>query len=205
MGKIPRDMYEDELVPVFERAGKIYELRLMMEFSGENRGYAFVMYTTKEEAQLAIKILNNYEIRPGKFIGVCVSLDNCRLFIGAIPKDKKKEEILNEMKKVTEGVVDVIVYPNATDKTKNRGFAFVEYESHRAAAMARRRLIPGKTVCNYTEFLWGVSISILWGDEMVDHPCFPFFKVLGEFQNCSIAFWLRVVLFFMFCCCGGFF
>uniref|UniRef100_A0A8C6SAZ6 RNA binding motif protein 46 n=1 Tax=Neogobius melanostomus TaxID=47308 RepID=A0A8C6SAZ6_9GOBI len=33
---------EDELVPLFERAGRIYEFRLMMEFSGENRGYAFV-------------------------------------------------------------------------------------------------------------------------------------------------------------------
>ncbi|XP_009487451.2 putative RNA-binding protein 46 [Pelecanus crispus] len=174
VGKIPRDMYEDELVPVFERAGKIYEFRLMMEFSGENRGYAFVMYTTKEEAQLAIKILNNYEIRPGKFIGVCVSLDNCRLFIGAIPKEKKKEEILNEMKKVTEGVVDVIVYPNATDKTKNRGFAFVEYESHRAAAMARRRLIPG------TFQLWGHTIQVDWADpeKEVDDETMQRVKVL---------------------------
>ncbi|XP_075355374.1 putative RNA-binding protein 46 [Mycteria americana] len=174
VGKIPRDMYEDELVPVFERAGKIYEFRLMMEFSGENRGYAFVMYTTKEEAQLAIKILNNYEIRPGKFIGVCVSLDNCRLFIGAIPKEKKKEEILNEMKKVTEGVVDVIVYPNATDKTKNRGFAFVEYESHRAAAMARRRLIPG------TFQLWGHTIQVDWADpeKEVDEETMQRVKVL---------------------------
>lgn len=47
VGKIPRDMYEDELVPLFERAGRIYEFRLMMEFSGENRGYAFVMYTNR--------------------------------------------------------------------------------------------------------------------------------------------------------------
>uniref|UniRef100_A0A8C0DLH4 RRM domain-containing protein n=1 Tax=Balaenoptera musculus TaxID=9771 RepID=A0A8C0DLH4_BALMU len=86
VGKILRDVYEDELVPVFERAGKIYEFRLTMEFSGENRGYVFVMCTTKEEVQLAIRILN--EIRPGKFIGVCVSLDNCRLFIGAILKEK---------------------------------------------------------------------------------------------------------------------
>ena len=117
-----------------------------MEFSGENRGFAFVMYTTKEDAQLAIKILNNYEIRPGRFIGVCISLDNCRLFIGAIPREKKKEEILKEMKRITEGVVDVIVCPDATDRTKNRGFAFVEYESHRAAAMARRRLLPGKSI-----------------------------------------------------------
>ncbi|XDV14643.1 hypothetical protein PO909_014861 [Leuciscus waleckii] len=158
VGKIPRDMYEDELVPVFERAGRIYEFRLMMEFSGENRGYAFVMYTTREGAQRAIQLLDNFEIRPGKFIGVCVSLDNCRLFIGSIPKDKKKEEIQEEMMKVTEGVVDVIVYPSAMDRMKNRGFAFVEYESHKAAAMARRKLIPG------TFQLWGHTIQVDWAE-----------------------------------------
>ncbi|XP_071976976.1 probable RNA-binding protein 46 [Engystomops pustulosus] len=174
VGKIPRDMYEDELVPVFEQAGRIYEFRLMMEFSGENRGYAFVMYTNKDDALLAIRMLNNYEIRPGKFIGVCVSLDNCRLFIGAIPKEKKKEEILDEMKKVTEGVVDVIVYPSATDKTKNRGFAFVEFESHRAAAMARRKLIPG------TFQLWGHTIQVDWADpeKEVDEETMQRVKVL---------------------------
>lgn len=47
VGKIPRDMYEDELVPLFDKAGKIYEFRLMMEFSGANRGYAFVTYTKR--------------------------------------------------------------------------------------------------------------------------------------------------------------
>lgn len=44
--------------------------------------------------------MDNHEIRPGKFIGVCVSLDNCRLFIGSIPKDKRKDEIMEEMKQV---------------------------------------------------------------------------------------------------------
>lgn len=82
--------------------------------------------------------------RNGRLLGVCASVDNCRLFVGGIPKTKKRDEILSEMKKVTEGVVDVIVYPSAADKTKNRGFAFVEYESHRAAAMARRKLLPGQ-------------------------------------------------------------
>uniref|UniRef100_A0A8C5Q3P0 Probable RNA-binding protein 46 n=1 Tax=Leptobrachium leishanense TaxID=445787 RepID=A0A8C5Q3P0_9ANUR len=174
VGKIPRNMFEDELVPVFERAGKIYEFRLMMEFSGENRGYAFVMYTNKEDALLSIRMLNNYEIRPGKFIGVCVSLDNCRLFIGSIPKEKKKDDILDEMKKVTEGVLDVIVYPSATDKCKNRGFAFVEYESHRAAAMARRKLIPG------TFQLWGHTIQVDWAEpeKEVDEETMQRVKVL---------------------------
>ncbi|CAF98753.1 unnamed protein product [Tetraodon nigroviridis] len=146
VGKIPRDMYEDELVPLFERAGKLYEFRLMMEFTGENRGYAFVMYTNKEAAQRAIQMLDNYKVRPGKFIGVCVSLDNCRLFLGSIPKEKTKDEVLAEMKKLTDGVVDVIMYPSSTDKSKNRGFAFVEYKSHKAAAMARRKLIPGTSL-----------------------------------------------------------
>lgn len=86
--------------------------------------------------------------RNGRLLGVCASVDNCRLFVGGIPKTKKREEILAEMKKVTDGVMDVIVYPSAADKTKNRGFAFVEYESHRAAAMARRKLLPGKTPYN---------------------------------------------------------
>lgn len=45
-------------------------------------------------------MLDNYEVYPGKFIGVCMSLDNCRLFIGSIPKDKWKDEIMEEMKKV---------------------------------------------------------------------------------------------------------
>uniref|UniRef100_A0A8C2ZXT2 Probable RNA-binding protein 46 n=1 Tax=Cyclopterus lumpus TaxID=8103 RepID=A0A8C2ZXT2_CYCLU len=162
VGKIPRDLYEDELVPLFERAGRIYEFRLMMEFSGENRGYAFVMYTTREAAQRAIQMLDNHEIRQGKYIGVCVSLDNCRLFIGSIPKDKRKDEIMEEMTKVTDGVVDVIVYPSSTDKSRNRGFAFVEYESHKAAAMARRKLIPG------TFQLWGHSIQVDWAEPEKD-------------------------------------
>ena len=43
VGKIPRDLFEDEIFPVFERIGPIYELRLMMDFDGRNRGFCFVM------------------------------------------------------------------------------------------------------------------------------------------------------------------
>uniref|UniRef100_A0ACB8E6W7 RNA-binding protein 47 n=1 Tax=Sphaerodactylus townsendi TaxID=933632 RepID=A0ACB8E6W7_9SAUR len=162
VGKIPRDVYEDELVPVFESVGRIYEMRLMMDFDGKNRGYAFVMYTQKHEAKRAVRELNNYEIRPGRLLGVCCSVDNCRLFIGGIPKMKKREEILEEISKVTEGVLDVIVYASAADKMKNRGFAFVEYESHRAAAMARRKLMPGRIQ------LWGHQIAVDWAEPEID-------------------------------------
>ncbi|NWI26260.1 A1CF factor, partial [Sula dactylatra] len=162
IGKLPRDLFEDELIPLCEKIGKIYEMRMMMDFNGNNRGYAFVTFSNKHEAKTAIKQLNNYEIRNGRLLGVCASVDNCRLFVGGIPKTKKREEILAEMKKVTDGVVDVIVYPSAADKTKNRGFAFVEYESHRAAAMARRKLLPGRIQ------LWGHPIAVDWAEPEVE-------------------------------------
>ncbi|CAF1101085.1 unnamed protein product [Adineta steineri] len=158
VGKLPRDCFESELFPLFERCGQIYEMRLMMDFSGSNRGYAFITYTNRDDAKRCVKELNNYEIRSNHLIGVCQSVDNCRLFVGGIPKTKKREEILEEMCKVTEGVVDVIVYPSANDKTKNRGFAFVEYESHRSAAMARRKLLPGNIQ------LWGQQIAVDWAE-----------------------------------------
>ncbi|XP_056325307.1 APOBEC1 complementation factor isoform X1 [Danio aesculapii] len=162
VGKLPRDLFEDELVPLCEKFGKIYEVRMMMDFNGNNRGYAFVTFSTKQEAKNAMKQLNNYEIRNGRLLGVCASVDNCRLFVGGIPKTKKREEILAEMKKVTDGVMDVIVYPSAADKAKNRGFAFVEYETHRAAAMARRKLLPGRIQ------LWGHPIAVDWAEPEVE-------------------------------------
>jgi len=174
VGKLPRDCYEDELVPVFEKIGKIFELRLMMDYNGQNRGYAFVVYFTKRDAQKCVRTINNYEIRKGRLLGVCQSVDNCRLFIGGIPKKVKKDEIFEEISKVTDSVTDVIVYPSATDKSKNRGFAFVEYDHHRAAAMARRKLMNGKIQ------LWGHPIAVDWAEpeQEVDDEIMDQVKVL---------------------------
>ncbi|XP_006870700.1 PREDICTED: heterogeneous nuclear ribonucleoprotein Q isoform X2 [Chrysochloris asiatica] len=138
VGKIPRDLFEDELVPLFEKAGPIWDLRLMMDpLTGLNRGYAFVTFCTKEAAQEAVKLYNNHEIRSGKHIGVCISVANNRLFVGSIPKSKTKEQILEEFSKVTEGLTDVILYHQPDDKKKNRGFCFLEYEDHKTAAQVK--------------------------------------------------------------------
>lgn len=47
----------------------------MMDFNGNNRGYAFVTFSNKQEARAAMKQLNNYEIRSGFhscFIFICI-------------------------------------------------------------------------------------------------------------------------------------
>ncbi|KAI4503078.1 hypothetical protein M0802_002122 [Mischocyttarus mexicanus] len=216
-GKIPKDMYEDELIPLFEKCGKIWDLRLMMDpMSGCNRGYAFITFTNRDAAQLAVREeqstylflmymsltiyssltllfaqwaklgvenlpeneneneqktkqnnnlfksnwlgLDNHEIKPGKNLKVNISVPNLRLFVGNIPKSKGKEEILEEFGKLTAGLTEVIIYSSPDDKKKNRGFCFLEYESHKAASLAKRRLSTGRIK------VWGCDIIVDWAD-----------------------------------------
>ncbi|KAG0726003.1 APOBEC1 complementation factor [Chionoecetes opilio] len=158
VAKIPRDMFEDELVPVMERAGRLYEMRLMQDHEAANRGYGFVQYCSLPEAETALRILKDVEVRPKRNLGVSRSVDNNRLFVGGIPKTCSREEVFEEMRRVTEGVVKVILYPCINDRTKNRGYAFVEYTSHKAALMARRKLFSGR------QQLWGAEVKVDWAE-----------------------------------------
>ncbi|XP_048513005.1 heterogeneous nuclear ribonucleoprotein R isoform X5 [Athalia rosae] len=158
-GKIPKDMYEDELIPLFEKCGMIWDLRLMMDpMTGSNRGYAFITFTNREAAQQAVRELDNHEIKPGKSLKVNISVPNLRLFVGNIPKSKGKEEILDEFGKLTAGLTEVIIYSSPDDKKKNRGFCFLEYESHKSASLAKRRLGTGRIK------VWGCDIIVDWAD-----------------------------------------
>lgn len=56
VGRIPKDIYEDELIPVFEKLGKLWDLRLMIDpVSAQSRGYAFITYCNKDDAQKAVQ------------------------------------------------------------------------------------------------------------------------------------------------------
>ena len=63
---------------------------------------------------------------------------------------------------VTEGVKNVTVYPSASNKTRNRGFAFIEYESHRQAAMAKKQLISNGIQ------LWGRNVRVAWAEPEIE-------------------------------------
>ena len=56
VGKIPKDVFEDELIPLIEQCGRIWDMRLMMDpMTGFNRGYCFVTYCDKDGAQECVK------------------------------------------------------------------------------------------------------------------------------------------------------
>ena len=64
---------------------------------------------------------------------VNISVANQRLFVGNIPKSKTRDEIFEEFAKIASGLIDVIIYASPDDlKKKNRGFAFLEYDTHKS-------------------------------------------------------------------------
>ncbi|NXG36399.1 HNRPQ protein, partial [Dromaius novaehollandiae] len=125
-------------------------------------GFFFFLLSTLISQSFFQRKYNNHEIRSGKHIGVCISVANNRLFVGSIPKSKTKEQIVEEFSKVTEGLTDVILYHQPDDKKKNRGFCFLEYEDHKTAAQARRRLMSGKVK------VWGNVVTVEWADPIED-------------------------------------
>ncbi|KAK9508545.1 hypothetical protein O3M35_006082 [Rhynocoris fuscipes] len=139
VGGLPRDFKENSFVPLFAKIGRIYSTRLMVDFSGQNRGFAFIQYSTTAEAKTAIKDLHGYEIKPGMRLHVTKSIDNCRLFVGHIPKTLNKQQIEDILRSYFDDIKQVFVYYNPSDKNQNRGFCFVEFQDHRAACLARRK------------------------------------------------------------------
>ena len=145
VGRVSYSATEEQLIEVFEQAGEIYELRLMMDQKHpgfKNKGFAFVTFCTKEAADKAVKLFNNYAIN-GKPISCVIASSNNTLFIGMIPKNKNREEIRLAFSNEVPGIVDVLLQPSlktAGSTDKNRGFCFLNFEDYKSAAAARQKL-----------------------------------------------------------------
>lgn len=75
-----------------------------------------------------------------------------------------KEELLEQLSEVISGMVDIIVYPMADNPAKkNRGFCFVEFETHNLAAGALHKLQ------RVGHKLWRGDLMLEWADP-IDEP-----------------------------------
>ena len=60
--------------------------------------------------------------------------------------------------KFTAGLSNAIIYSSPDDRRKNRGFCFLEYESHKAASVAKKKL--GSRPIR----VWNCDIIVDWAD-----------------------------------------
>jgi len=147
IGSLHRDAFEPDIWNLLEEVPEatVYEIRLMMGYDGKSRGFAFVSFVEDGAAQRCKALLDTKQFMEKK-LHVNVSIPATRLFIGSIPKDKTKQQFEEEL--TNNGVstwTEVIMYEPLESQrdngATNRGFAFVEFESHMDASTVKKNLL----------------------------------------------------------------
>ncbi|KAK7258446.1 hypothetical protein RIF29_24023 [Crotalaria pallida] len=140
IGGLPRSSHEEDLRELCESMGDILEVRLMKDKdTGENKGYAFVAFKTKEVAQKAIEEIHNKEFK-GKTLRCSLSETKHRLFIGNIPKNWTDDDFRKVLEGVGPGVENIDLIKDPLNPSRNRGFAFVVYYNNACADYSRQRM-----------------------------------------------------------------
>ncbi|KAJ8748507.1 hypothetical protein K2173_003405 [Erythroxylum novogranatense] len=158
IGGLPKDTSEDDLRDLCQPMGEIFEIRIMKDKeTGENKGFAFVSFKSKEDAQKAIEELHSKEFK-GKTLRCSLSESKNRLFIGNVPKSWTEDEF----KKVIEGIgpgVDIIeLIKDPQNPSRNRGFAFILYYNNACADYSRQKML------NANFKLDGNTPTVSWAD-----------------------------------------
>lgn len=140
VGGLPRDTTEEDLRELCEPLGEIFEVRLMKDKeTKENKGFAFVTFTAKDVAQRAIEELHDKDHK-GRTLRCSLSQAKHRLFVGNVPKGLSEDELTSIIKGKGPGVVNIEMFKDLHDPSRNRGFLFVEYYNHACADYARQKL-----------------------------------------------------------------
>ncbi|KAK6139945.1 hypothetical protein DH2020_026321 [Rehmannia glutinosa] len=159
LGGISQDTSENELKRFCESIGEVTEVRIMKgKDTNGNKGYAFVMFRSKELASRAIKELNNTEFQ-GKKLKCSTSQAKHKLFIGNVPRNWGKEDVEKVVNKVGPGVIVVELVKDPQNSSRNRGFAFVEYYNHACAEYSRQKM------SNPTFKLDNNAPTVSWADQ----------------------------------------
>lgn len=143
IGRLPQDVYEHQLIPLFQRVGRLYEFRLMMTFSGLNRGFAYARYSSRRGAQAAIATLHNHLLRPSCPLLVCRSTEKCELSVDGLPQGLSHRALLCALQPLGPGLQEALLLPSPGPTPAQ--IALLKFSSHRAAAMAKKALVEGRT------------------------------------------------------------
>ncbi|CAG9816406.1 unnamed protein product [Phaedon cochleariae] len=152
--KIPTDALLQEILDFAIQAGDVYQIRLLMEFSGYNRGYCFVSYFDVQSSRKATLTLNGSRIRDSQVI-VKLSFDNNRLELQNVPRGVTPQQVYQDVVKIVgKGLKDVVFCRQSEENTKGIK-CLLRYDTHRNALEARKHIFP-------TFRLYEKSIKVDW-------------------------------------------
>ena len=106
-----------------------------------------------------MRSLNNHEIRPGWRLSVTRSVDNQKLCLKTIPPispEVKEDQVVEELRKILDGVISL--------RFLSKFWLEVKFDSHRQAALARRKVVPG----NLSIFQRNKIKEVDWADPDIE-------------------------------------
>ena len=139
VGKLPCDVFEDDLIPVFFEAGNIFELRVLLDpNTGLNKGFCFVTMCTRIETERALRLLHGRFIRPRHKMIVKREVPFNQLFFCNIPKEKSETEILSAFSECYTGITDCDLVYKSNSNGANSGFCILSFDSFHNAKICRQ-------------------------------------------------------------------
>ena len=167
VGKLPCDVFEDDLIPVFFEAGNVYEMRVLVdEVTSLNKGFCFVTMCTRIETDRAIKLLHGRLIKPRHKMIVRREIKFNQLFIGNLPTEKTEEEIAEAFSKIYTGITELDLVYKSKD-CGNSGFCIFSFESFEAARNVRDIIqsnpYPIESWSNYRDYCadWAIPNEVV--------------------------------------------
>ena len=88
------------------------------------------------------------------------------------------------------GLSEVIIYSSPDDRRNNRGFCFLDYDSHQSASIAKRRLSTGRVK------IFGRDVGVYWADPQEEPDSCTMSKVISFNQELDLylSFFLPIFL-----------
>ena len=138
VGGLPREVGTEELRALFAEHGDMTDCIVLTDDNGVNRGFGFVTYSEKSQADTAIEKLNGHKIN-GRKIGVRDAdsddkkgkrekrkdPEGLKLYIGNLPF-KATEENIRAMFDGLGTVNELIIATSGDGKPKGFAFAFIK-------------------------------------------------------------------------------
>eukprot|EP00250_Pteridium_aquilinum_P014629 c22104_g1_i1 orf=389-1705(+) len=144
VGQVPRQMTEEQLLPIFQEAGAVRELSVIKDKATKaSRGCCFLIYETKQEADNAIALFHNLRKLPPlstplqvKYAeGELERLEH-KLFVGMLPKNATEADLTAVF--LPFGVIKELTVIKGSQASK--GCAFLKYETKDQALAAIKSL-----------------------------------------------------------------
>ncbi|KAI8477311.1 MAG: hypothetical protein J3K34DRAFT_108797 [Monoraphidium minutum] len=151
VASLPHEASEDRVREFIAGAGlKTHSVRIPRPGpdaprSSHNKGFAFAVYSTKEDAAAAVEALNGKSLGE-RTIRASISVTNNRLFIGNIPRTMSGPQLKEALAKEVVGLEEVDLVMDRDAPEQSRGFGFLTFYNHAAAERARRTLEAGFSV-----------------------------------------------------------